>query len=79
MKIFTPTAFRANSSEVFNAVQEHGEVAIKSKNRPDMVIMMKNQFDALQGLVSAANAAVKDHEGDAHMQAELDELFDVFK
>lgn len=47
MRVFTPTAFRANSSEVFNAVQSDGEVSILSKNRPDMVLMLKYEKDAL--------------------------------
>lgn len=72
MQTFTPTQFRANSSEVFNAVQADGEVSIESKNRPNMVIMMKSQFDALQELVSAMEMAVaKSSEGDSHLQEDL--------
>ncbi len=72
MKSFTPTQFRASSSDVFNAVQSDGEVKIESKNRPSMVIMMKSQFDALQELVAAMEKAVKkDSEGDLHLQDEF--------
>ena len=72
MKSFTPTQFRSNSSEVFNAVQSDGEIKIESKNRPSMVIMMKSQFDALQELVSAMEEAVKkDATGDLHLQEEF--------
>ena len=72
MRVFTPTEFRANSSDVFNAVQSDGEVKIESKNRPSMVIMMKNQFDALQELVSAMEEAVrKNDSGDSHLQEDL--------
>ena len=72
MKTFTPTQFRACSSEVFNAVQSDGEIKIESKNRPSMVIMMKSQFDALQELVTAMEEAVrKDKNGDLHLQEEF--------
>ena len=72
MKSFTPTQFRANSSQVFNAVQSDGEIKIESKNRPSMVIMMKSQFDALQELVSAMEEAVKKNDtGDLHLQEEF--------
>jgi len=72
MRSFTPTQFRANSSQVFNAVQSDGEIKIESKNRPSMVIMMKSQFDALQELVSAMEEAVKKNDtGDLHLQEEF--------
>ena len=72
MRVFTPTEFRANSSDVFNAVQSDGEVKIESKNRPSMVIMMKSQFDALQELISAMEDAVrKGDSGDSHLQEDL--------
>lgn len=39
MATFTPTEFRKNSSKVFNEVQATGAVTIKSKSRPEMVLM----------------------------------------
>ena len=44
---FTPTAFRSNSSAVFNAVQSCGVIAIESKNRPDMILMLRDSHDAM--------------------------------
>ena len=47
MVTFSPTAFRANSSSVFNAVQSNGLVMIESKSRPDMVLMLSDSHDVL--------------------------------
>ena len=44
---FTPTAFRSNSSTVFNAVQSDGLVVIESKTRPDMILALKSEHDAM--------------------------------
>ena len=44
---FTPTAFRSNSSVVFNAVQSDGLVVIESKSRPDMILTLKSEHDAM--------------------------------
>ncbi len=54
MKEFTPTNFRANSSDVFNEVQESGQVKIISKNRPEMILMTTKKF-----LEMMENASVK--------------------
>ena len=47
MITFSPTAFRANSSEVFNAVQANRLVSIESKSRPDMILMLRDEHDFL--------------------------------
>ena len=49
MKIqeFTPTDFRANSSVVFNKVQESGQVKIVSKSRPVMILLTQKKLDAM--------------------------------
>ena len=47
MVTFSPTAFRANSSSVFNAVQSNGLVMIESKSRPEMVLMLSDSHDVL--------------------------------
>lgn len=47
MEKFTPTQFRANSSEVFNAVQKSGSIVIESKNRPEMVLMLRSEHLSL--------------------------------
>ena len=44
MKEFTPTEFRANSSKVFNQVQESGKIKIVSKSRPDMILMTEKVY-----------------------------------
>lgn len=59
MQTFTPTEFRANSSNVFNQVQSDGEVLIKSKSRPDMVIMLQYEKDALIEKIRQLTNAVK--------------------
>lgn len=40
----TPTEFRANSSKVFNAVQEFGKIEIVSKNRPKMILITEKKL-----------------------------------
>jgi len=57
MKTFTPTEFRQNSSKVFNEVQANGIVFIKSKSRPDMVLMSKGHLDILTSQLEFANKA----------------------
>jgi len=44
MATFTPTELRINSSKVFNEVQASGKVIIKSKSRPDMILMTADKF-----------------------------------
>jgi PHD/YefM family antitoxin component YafN of YafNO toxin-antitoxin module len=44
MESFTPTEFRTNSSKVFNEVQANGKVIIKSKSRPEMVLMTTSKL-----------------------------------
>ena len=47
IKTFTPTVFRSGSSTVFNAVQEDGEVLIRSKSRPCMILMLRSEKESL--------------------------------
>lgn len=47
MITFSPTIFRSSSSLVFNAVQADGIVEIKSKSRPDMILMLSDSFDSM--------------------------------
>ncbi len=44
MATFTPTEFRKNSSKLFNEVQANGKVTIKSKSRPNMILMTEAKF-----------------------------------
>ncbi len=44
---FTPTELRQNSAEVFNEVQRLGWSKIKSKSRPDMVLMTQRYLDEM--------------------------------
>ena len=68
---FTPTAFRANSSAVFNAVQSEGLVIIESKSRPDMVLMLGSEYEATLEKIRQLTEAVKKLDGDAHKQKDL--------
>lgn len=56
---FTPTAFRANSSAVFNAVQSEGLVLIESKSRPDMVLMLGSEYEAMLEKIRQLTELVK--------------------
>jgi prevent-host-death family protein len=47
MVTFTPTELRTNSSKVFNEVQASGRVTIKSKSRPDMVLMTVSKLEEM--------------------------------
>ncbi len=57
MTTFTPTEFRKNSSTVFNEVQASGKVSIKSKSRPDMVLMTTVKLEEMlrEAMVAANN------------------------
>ena len=69
MKSFTPTQFRACSSDVFNEVQESGKVSIESKNRPDMVVVLSSEFNAMKEKIRLLVELAKS--GDAHLQEDL--------
>ena len=59
MQTFTPTIFRAGSSVVFNSVQENGIARITSKNRPDMVLMLSSEREAMQEKIRQLTDLVK--------------------
>jgi hypothetical protein len=59
IKTFTPTVFRSGSSVVFNSVQENGFALIESKSRPDMVLMLTSEHDALIEKVRQLTELVK--------------------
>lgn len=44
---FSATELRQDSSKVFNQVQSHGWVRIRSRSRPDMVLLTQDELDAL--------------------------------
>ena len=44
---FSATDLRQDSSKVFNQVQSQGWVKIKSRSRPDMVLLTQEELDAL--------------------------------
>lgn len=44
---FSATELRQDSSKVFNQVQSQGWVKIKSRSRPDMVLLTQDELDAL--------------------------------
>lgn len=47
MQTFKPNDLQKTLGSVFNAVQADGEVLIDSRSRPDMVLMLKDEKDAL--------------------------------
>ena len=44
---FSATELRQDSSKVFNQVQSMGWVKIKSRSRPDMVLLTQKELDEL--------------------------------
>lgn len=44
---FTATQFQRNPAEVFNEVQRLGWAKLKSKSRPDMVVMTQQCLDEM--------------------------------
>ena len=59
IRTFTPTVFRSGSSTVFNAVQEDGEVLIRSKSRPCMILMLRSEKEAMKLKIAELSAIVK--------------------
>jgi len=72
MKSFTPTQFRASSSDVFNEVQKNGKVIIESKNRPDMVVLLSSEYVAMQEKIRQLAELIKAQPaGDSENQMNL--------
>lgn len=59
MKSFCPTDLQKTLGTVFNSVQADGCVLIDSRSRPDMVLIMKDQHDALVEKVRQLTELVK--------------------
>ena len=46
-KSFTSTAFQRNPADVFNEVQSNGIATIAHKARPEMIVVLKSDYDLL--------------------------------
>lgn len=66
---FTSTAFQRNPGNIFNEVQASGFAGINHKARPDMVLMLKTEQNALIEKVRQLTELVK--AGDSHLQEDL--------
>lgn len=47
LKSVTATELKRNTSDLFNSVQSAGVVKITNNSRPDMILMLKSEHDAL--------------------------------
>ena len=47
MKSFTATAFQRKPADIFNAVQADGSATLKSNSRPEMIVVLKSDYDLL--------------------------------
>jgi len=59
MQTFNATQLQSKLATVFNSVQSDGEVLISGRSRPDMVLMLKTEQDALVEKVKQLTALVK--------------------
>lgn len=59
MQTFKPNDLQKTLGSVFNAVQADGEVLIDSRSRPDMVLMLKYEKDALIEKIRQLTEALK--------------------
>ena len=59
IKSFTSTAFQRNPADVFNAVQSEGIATIAHKARPEMVVVLSSDFNALKEKVKQLTALAK--------------------
>ena len=48
MKTFTPTQLQGKLATVFNAVQQDGAAVVSGRSRPDMVLMLESEHEAMQ-------------------------------
>lgn len=60
MQSFKPNDLQKTLGNVFNAVQADGEVLIDSRSRPDMILMLKYEKDALIEKIRQLTEALKD-------------------
>jgi len=76
---FTATFLKHTSAPVFNSVQANGIALIKNKNRPDMVLMLKESHGTIvttaieqqEKIRQLTNMVKSLQNGDAHLQKDL--------
>lgn len=56
---FTPTQLQSKLATVFNSVQSNGEVIIKGRSRPDMVLMLRDEKLALLEKINQLTNLIK--------------------
>ena len=59
MNTFKPVDLQSKLGTVFNSVQAEGSVIIDSRSRPDMVLMLTSEHDALIEKVRQLTELVK--------------------
>ena len=69
MQIFTATSFQRNPADIFNATQSDGFAIIHNKSRPNMVLMLETEQNALVEKIRQLTEMLK--EGDKKNQLNL--------
>lgn len=71
MQRFTPTQLQSKLATVFNSVQQHEAAIISGRSRPDMVLVLMSEFDAMNEKIKQLTSMVKKLDGDSHKQEDL--------
>jgi len=71
MEKFSVKQLQSKLSTVFNSVQANGEAAIINRSRPDMVLMLSSERDAMLEKISQLTEAIKYMDGDKKNQLDL--------
>ena len=71
VETFSSSQLQSKLGTVLNSVQANGEAVIKGRSRPEMVLMMKHEKDALIEKIRQLTEAVKKLSGDSHKQKDL--------
>jgi len=59
MQVFNATQLQSKLATVFNSVQADGEAIISGRSRPDMVLMLASEKEALLEKVKQLTALIK--------------------
>ena len=59
METFNPKHLQKNLGSVFNSVQANGSAIVDSRSRPDMVLVLKGDFDAMKEKIRQLTDLVK--------------------
>ena len=71
MESFSVKQLQSKLSTVFNSVQANGEASIVNRSRPDMVLMLISERDAMLEKIRQLTEAVKYIDGDRKHQLDL--------